>query len=89
MTTGSTGISSVIEGKSEIVDAVQQTDVENLWILSCGPRPDNPSELLSSKRFAELLELLREQYDLVIVDTPPVLAVTDPLNVVARVDGVL
>jgi succinoglycan biosynthesis transport protein ExoP len=85
----STGISSVIEGKSEIVDAVQETEVENLSILSCGPRPNNPSELLSSKRFAELLELLREQYDLVIVDTPPVLAVTDPLNVVARVDGVL
>ena len=85
----STGISSVIEGKSEIVDAVQQTDVENLAIMSCGPRPDNPSELLSSLRFAELLELLREQYDLVVVDTPPVLAVTDPLNVVARVDGVI
>ncbi len=85
----SQGISSVIEGKTEVADAVQQTDVENLSIMSCGPRPDNPSELLSSKRFAELLEVLREQYDLVVVDTPPVLAVTDPLNVVARVDGVL
>jgi capsular exopolysaccharide synthesis family protein len=85
----SCGISSVIEGKSEIVEAVQKTDVENLSIMSCGPRPDNPSELLSSRRFDELLGLLREQYDLVVVDTPPVLAVTDPLNVVSRVDGVL
>jgi len=85
----STGMTSVLEGKAEIGDAVKETPVENLWILPCGPHPDNPSELLTSRRFEELLDVLREQYDLVIVDTPPVLIVTDPLTVAPRVDAVL
>lgn len=85
----SIGMSSVINGDTELPDAIQATEVENLWGLACGPRPNNPCELLSSRRFAELLEILREQYDFVLVDTPPVLAVTDPSVVAPRVDGVL
>ena len=83
------GMSGVIEGTVEILDAVQTTEVENLSLLTCGKRPKNPSELLTSRRFEELLDVLRAQFELVIVDTPPVLAVTDPLNVAPRVDGVL
>ena len=83
------GMSTVIEGTVELMDAVQATEVENLSLLTCGKLPDNPSELLTSRRFEELLDVLREQYELVIVDTPPVLVVTDPLNVVPRVDVVL
>ncbi len=85
----SIGISSVISGDAELPDAIQATEVENLWALGCGPRPSNPCELLTSRRFEELLEILREQYDFVIIDTPPLLAVTDPSAVAARVDGVL
>jgi polysaccharide biosynthesis transport protein len=83
------GVTAIIDGNVELADAIQETEVEHLSILPCGRRPKNPAELLTSRRFADLLETLREQYDLVIVDTPPVLAVTDPLNVAPRVDGVI
>ncbi len=83
------GMSSVIDGEAELDDAIQATDVDNLSIMPCGPIPPNPSELLTSPRFAELLQLLRERFDFVIVDTPPLLAVTDPSAVAPRVDGVI
>ena len=56
---------------------------------SCGPRPANPAELLTSPKFQEVLAELKGLFDFVIVDTPPVLAVTDPSAVAPRVDGVL
>ena len=83
------GMTSVIEGEIELTDAIQQTKVENLSLLTCGTRPENSSDLLTSRRFEELLDQLRDQFEMVILDTPPVLVVTDPLNVAARVDGVL
>lgn len=83
------GMSSLIDDSAEIDDAVCGTPVPNLFVLPCGPLPENPSELLTSARFAELLEVFKEQYDLVLIDTPPVLAVTDPMVVAPRVDGVL
>ncbi len=85
----SIGMSSVISGIAELPDAIQATEVENLWGLPCGPRPNNPCELLTSRRFEELLDILREQYDFVLIDTPPLLSVTDPSAVAARVDGIL
>src|SRR5690606_3725631 len=72
------GMSAAIAGEIDIADAIQPTPGANLDCLPCGPRPDNPSELLTSARFEELLAVLRQKYDFVLVDTPPVLAVTDP-----------
>lgn len=83
------GLSSVIRGEGDLPDAIQPTEMENLFVLPCGPRPSNPSELLGQPQFKELLDVVREQYDLVLVDTPPVLAVTDPSVVAPRVDGLL
>lgn len=83
------GMTSVLQGDVELDDAIVATSIENLYLLPCGPKPDNPSEMLTSRQFEELLDVLRERYDQVIVDTPPALVVTDPLNVSARVDGVL
>jgi capsular exopolysaccharide synthesis family protein len=83
------GMCSVLTGQTELPDAIQPTEVENLWVLTSGPRPSNPSELLTSRRFEEMLQVLREQYDFVLVDTPPILVVTDPSAVAARVDGVI
>ena len=83
------GMTAVIAGTSELVDVIQQSSVENLSILACGKRPSNPSELLSSDRFEELLSMLKEKFDYVIIDSPPLLAVSDPANVAARVDGVV
>ena len=84
------GLASVVNGQAEIADAAVPVDgVENLDVMPCGPRPTNPSELLSSSRFSSILEVLREQYDFLIVDTPPVLAVSDPAAVAAQVDTIL
>lgn len=85
----SIGMTSVIAGEAEIPDAVQATAVPNLWAMTSGPRPHNPSELLSLPKFDELLAILKEQYDFVLVDTPPLLAVSDPSVVAPRIDGVL
>ena len=86
---GEIGISSVMMDETELEEAKQSTRVENLHILPCGPRPNNPAELLTSTKFQEFLDLVREQYDFVIVDTPPILVVSDPSVVAPRVDGVL
>jgi capsular exopolysaccharide synthesis family protein len=83
------GMASVIAHDAELPDAVKNSGIEGLSVLPCGPRPANPAELLTSPRFDELLAQLREKYDFVIVDTPPLLAVTDPCVVAPRVDGVL
>src|SRR5262249_37980389 len=83
------GLAQVIAGTAELVEAVQPTVVPNLSVLPCGARPADPSELLTLPRFADLLEELRETYDYVLVDTPPLLAVSDPCAVAPRVDGVV
>ncbi|MEZ8943691.1 polysaccharide biosynthesis tyrosine autokinase [Vibrio sp. 10N.247.311.12] len=72
------GLSDVLSGKQEFAQSVKTTPVENLDIITRGQVPPNPSELLMRPRFAELMEWASKEYDLVIVDTPPVLAVTDP-----------
>ncbi len=85
----SVGAVDVLRGSSELVDAIQETRVPDFSVLPCGSRPKNPAELLARPEFEQLLQVLRQQFDYVIVDTPPVLAVTDPCGVAARVDGVV
>ncbi len=72
------GLSDVLSGKVTIQQSLKQTQVENLDIVTRGQVPPNPSELLMHPRFKTLVEWASEHYDLVIIDTPPVLAVTDP-----------
>jgi succinoglycan biosynthesis transport protein ExoP len=86
---GETGMSTVLLGEAELKEAIQPTRISQLSILPCGPRPNNPAELLTSQGFQELLAAVRDQYEFVIVDTPPVLVVSDPSVVAPRVDGVL
>lgn len=83
------GFTSVLTGQCELREAIQPSSVPGLSLLSSGPIPPNPAELLTSPRFKELIDELREQYDFVIIDTPPLLVVTDPCVVAPRVDGVL
>ncbi len=83
------GVSSVIAGDAELSEAIKPTVVANLFVMPCGPRPKNPSELLTSGRFQELLDVVRVRFDLILVDTPPLLVVTDPAVVAPRVDTVL
>lgn len=84
------GIASVVEGQAEPSEALTKIEcVPNLWVMACGQRPENPSELLSSKQFLSTLEYLKEEFEFVIVDTPPLLAVSDPRAVAASVDAVV
>jgi capsular exopolysaccharide synthesis family protein len=83
------GLASVMTGETELEDVIQASPVPGLSVLPCGPIPPNPAELLTLPRFKEALAYLREKYDYVLVDTPPLLAVTDPCTVVPYVDGVL
>ncbi len=83
------GLSNVLVGDSTLEGAVGHSGVDNLDILSCGPIPPNPSELLASKRMEEILKLATQLYDFVIFDTPPALAVTDAKILANIVDGSL
>lgn len=83
------GLASVVADQADLGDAVRPSEVDNLSLLPCGPRPSNPAELLTSPRFQELLADLRSSYDFVLLDTPPVLAVSDPAAVAPRADGVI
>ncbi|WP_299315330.1 polysaccharide biosynthesis tyrosine autokinase [uncultured Halomonas sp.] len=71
------GLSELLAGKIELDEAVRQGKVEGLDYLARGEAPPNPSELLMNARFSAFLEQVSERYDLVVIDTPPVLAVTD------------
>lgn len=84
-----TGIADVIGQGVDPQDVIRETETPNLSLILCGPLPENPAELLASNRFDEFLDWARDHYDFVIVDTPPMLAVSDPGNVASRVDGVL
>ncbi|MCC6756071.1 MAG: polysaccharide biosynthesis tyrosine autokinase [Solirubrobacterales bacterium] len=70
-------------------EAATQVAHTNLWVLTSGPVPPNPADLLSSSRLPALVKHLEEQADVIIFDTPPILAVSDPLIVATQVDGVL
>ncbi|OFL49106.1 capsular biosynthesis protein [Nosocomiicoccus sp. HMSC067E10] len=71
------GLSTAIVEGEPIEHYVIPTRVNNLSLLTAGPIPPNPSELIASERFKEIFEELKTQYDMIIIDTPPILTVTD------------
>jgi capsular exopolysaccharide synthesis family protein len=71
------GFSSVLAGTTTLEETIQPTEVKGLELLPCGLDVPNPSEILNSESFAKLLELLSNKYDRVIIDSPPVMLVTD------------
>ena len=71
------GLSQVLLHTAEMNQVISKTDVENLDIMPCGEVPSNPSELLGSRHYASMIEELEAKYDLIIVDTPPIMLVTD------------
>lgn len=75
--TNTFGLTTVLTRQKELREVVHQTDVDHLDLLTCGPVPPNPAELLSSRSMEEFLMDVYADYDMVIFDTPPVLAVTD------------
>jgi len=71
------GLSNILAGRGQLSEFIQRTKVEGLDVLPCGPIPPNPSEMLNSKAFAKLLEELSTRYDHILIDSPPVMPVTD------------
>jgi protein-tyrosine kinase len=84
-----TGLTSVMLGEVSLDNALIPIEDIGLSVLPTGPLPPNPAELLGSERMLEILEELKEKADIVILDTPPVVAVTDAALLASRVDGVL
>lgn len=71
------GLSCVLSGGQTLEEAIQPTYIQGLDLLACGPELSNPAETIHSEKFAKLVKLLAKEYDRVIVDSPPVLPVTD------------
>ncbi|HHF3201130.1 polysaccharide biosynthesis tyrosine autokinase [Vibrio alginolyticus] len=72
------GLSDYLSGKTSLSNIIKSTSIDNLNVVTRGQVPPNPSELLMHPRFKSFVDEMSAQYDLVIIDTPPVLAVTDP-----------
>lgn len=81
------GLSNVLAGASTLAEAIHHSRVPGLDILPCGPIPANPSEILNSQTFADMLEELAGQYDHVLLDSPPVMPVTDARILAASCDA--
>lgn len=82
------GLSDVMIGKEELVTAMHRYN-NNLVILTSGKIPPNPSEMLSSKAMTTLLDTLKQNFDYIILDTPPVQAVTDSQILATKADGTI
>lgn len=83
------GLSNLLVDECSFQDATKRIGIPNLDILTSGVRPPNPSELLQSKKMKQLIEILHDKYDVVIMDTPPVIMVTDAQIISQYADGVI
>ncbi|WP_034549875.1 CpsD/CapB family tyrosine-protein kinase [Carnobacterium funditum] len=84
------GLTSLLTDRAiKLSNMIHHTGIENLFILTSGIIPPNPSELLASKRMDELLVELETEFDLIIFDLPPVMAVTDAQIMASKVDGTI
>lgn len=85
--TNTIGLSNVLTKKVSVTDAINETDLENLQIITSGPIPPNPAELLTASSMDVMITTLKEAYDLIIFDAPPVLSVTDSQILANKSDG--
>lgn len=88
-TDNSHGLSNVLTGASSLADAVQTSHIPNLFFIPCGPLPPNPAELLSGPRLRAILAEAQEEYDLVVLDGPPVLGLADAPLLAHAVAGIV
>jgi len=86
---GAEGLASILLGNARTEQMIKTTEVPNLFVLPCGPIPPNPAELCQSERFCALLAALARDFDRVILDSPPVMVVTDAVVLSTVVDGTL
>lgn len=85
----SPGLTTLLIGETDIDSTIRQTQIPYLSVLLSGPVPPNPAELLDSKRMEDLIEKLSKKFDVIIIDSPPIMAVSDPAILAPKVEGVL
>lgn len=83
------GLTNVLVGRLKLEEAIKQTRIDDLDLLTSGTLPPNPSELLNSHMMETFLENVKQKYDIILLDTPPVIAVTDAAVLATKVDGVV
>jgi capsular exopolysaccharide synthesis family protein len=86
---GGLGFTNLVVGSATIAGVLQDVGIENLRVIPSGPLPPNPAEMLDSARARQVMEELQEYADLVVFDTPPCVALSDPVVLASQVDGVL
>lgn len=85
----SEGLSTLLSTSKDLMNLIQSSIVDNLSVLTSGPKPPNPSELLGSSRMEQLTEEMRKYFDIVIFDMPPIVTVTDAQIMASRTDGTI
>jgi succinoglycan biosynthesis transport protein ExoP len=83
------GLSTYLSRRGELDEVIQSVPIPNLSVMTAGRIPPNPAEMISSARMKEMLQILGERYDHIIIDSPPLLKVTDPVILSTMVDGVI
>jgi protein-tyrosine kinase len=83
------GLTKYLTGYCSLEEGIQETRLPNLHIMTSGPIPPNPAELIGSKSMERLLNLVKEKYELVLIDAPPAITVTDPIILAGKCDGVI
>lgn len=83
------GLSNCVATGSNVMDIIQRTSIPNLYVLTSGPVAPNPSELLASQNMVDIFKELKQHFDYVLVDTPPIMPVTDAAVVSGKVDGTI
>ncbi len=83
------GLSEVLRDKAEASDALFNIDIDNLTFMANGDIPENPAELLASEKMKEFLSIMRTQFDHIIIDSPPIISVTDAGILGSLADGVI
>lgn len=84
------GLTNLLTEKKQLDEIVQKLDgVDNLYVLTAGALPPAPAELLCSQTFEKLIDTAREAYDVILIDAPPILSVTDAVIISKMVDGVI
>ena len=86
---GRQGMSNYLSGNSDLSSQIEGTHLSNLFALGSGPHPPNPAELIGSERMQHGLRLLRDYFKYIVIDSPPVMSVSDALVAATQVDGVV
>ncbi len=86
---GSRGMSNYLSGNSDLSSQIQPGKIPNLFVLAAGPHPPNPAELIGSDRMLTGLSLVKDYFKYIVIDSPPIMSVTDALILANMVDGVV